>query len=189
MFAWALEVRSALDEGGASTPLDLERLVPRLLPHPDPRVWSRTLAPGLHLALALDAPLRQRLLSPFDLPRLGLSLTAAQSRANENLRALTPAPETDGTLSWWALGDGLDASRLLLAGAFARGALGVIALAPARDLCAFLHWEGGEALTTAAPLIAWAEGLPSLPYPLSTTLWWLESEGQAPVALAGDLPT
>lgn len=184
--SWAQEVRRALDESGASTPLALDRLVPRLLPQPDPRVWSRPLAAGLHLALALDAPLRQRLLSPFDLPRLGLSLAAAQARAIENLRALTPAPETDGTLSWWALGDGLDASRLLLAGASSRGTAGVIALAPARDLCAFLPWSEGEAGTAAAPLIAWAEGLPALPYPLSMRLWWLGAQGEAPVALSAE---
>jgi hypothetical protein len=182
---WALEVRAALDDRGADGRIDLARLVPRLLAASDPRIWSRPLAPGLHLALAIDAPLRQRLLSPFDLPRLGLSLAAAQARAIENLRAATPAPETDGCLSWWALGDGLDASRMLLAGGHAGRAAGVIALAPARDLCAFLPWEEGEAQQAAAPLRRWAEGLPALPYPLSVELWWLGARGEEPVALAG----
>lgn len=183
---WAVEVRAALEGERPVSEADVGRLVPRLLAEADPRVWSAPLAPGLHLALALDSPLRQRLLSPFDLPRLGLSLAAARQRAMQNLRERSPPPETDGTLSWWGLGDGLDASRLLLAGAWATGAPGVIAIVPARDLCAFLPGPSEDAASTAAALLRWAEALPALPYPLSLRLWWLGAAGEGPQPLAAE---
>lgn len=157
---------SASDGGEAGT------LLPRLLAAPSPALWSRPLGPGLHLALALDRGADLRLLSPFDLPRLGLSLAAAVEAAMGSLRARTPPPERAGPLRCWALGDGFDAARLLLAGEV-EGAE-VLAMAPARDLCAFCRVEDGPA--GLAALRAWALALGPLPWALSGMVWRLGPE-------------
>lgn len=178
----------AVEDGLRQRPLAGEvgdRLVPRLLAQADPRLWTAPLAPGLHLALALDEPLHQRLLSPFDLPRLGLGLQAARERAMRNLRAATPDPTWAGPIATWAVGDGLDASRLLLAGTWVADAPGALAVAPARDLCRFVVVRTAEDLGPGARLALELPDLATVPYPLSPTLWWVPAgEGAlAPVAV------
>lgn len=166
-------MRGALGPGGGG---GAGTLLPRLLAEPSPALWSRPLGPGLHLALAMDRGADLRLLSPFDLPRLGLSLAAAVEAAMENLRARTPPPERAGPLRCWALGDGFDAARLLLAGEVEGGE--VLALAPARDLCVFCRVEDGPAALAA--LRAWAGELGPLPWALSGAVWRI---GPAPGSL------
>lgn len=168
--AWARAVEQAL----RARPAEGE-LVPRLLPTADPRLWTAPLGPGLHLALAWDQPEHQRLLSPFDLPRLGLSLAEARRRALAALQARSAAPEPlPGLPAFaWALGDGLDAARLLLLGR-APGALAVI---PARDLCWWVPADQPDAPALARHLLAEAHGLGPLPYPLSDRIWWAHPAG------------
>ncbi|MCK6505399.1 hypothetical protein L6R53_18705 [Myxococcota bacterium] len=172
--AWARAVQEGL-AGQAEQGPWAERLVPRLLAQADPRLWTAPLAPGLHLALALDSPLHQRLLSPFDLPRLGLGLVPARARAVANLRAATPPPAWQGPVATWAVGDGLDAARMLLAGAWERGAAGALAVAPTRDLCRFLPLRAPADLEAVGRLRAGLPDLATAPYPLSSALWWVPS--------------
>lgn len=167
--AWAQAVRAALE---AVEPAGTAPLLPRLLAEPSPALWSRPLGPGLHLALALDRGGDLRLLSPFDLPRMGLSQAAAVEAAMVNLRARTPPPERAGLLRSWALGDGFDAARLLLAGRVEGSE--VLVLAPARDLCAFCRVEDGPA--GLAALRAWARDLGPLPWALTGTVWRIGSD-------------
>jgi len=182
--AWAAAVVAGL-RGQRPEGEVRERLVPRLLAEADPRLWTRALAPGLHLAVAEDLPARQRLLSPFDLPRLGLGMAEAQACAMANLRARTPPPLVEDGVFTWAVGDGLDAARLLLAGSWQQGALGALGVVPARDLCWWLPVTGPADLERGVALALRARELGSLPYPLSSTLWWVPSgEGElAPVPL------
>lgn len=178
--AWARAVREGLRcQAGPDTPE--ERLVPRLLAQADPRLWSAPLAPGLHLALALDGLLHQRLLSPFDLPRLGLGLAQARAQALANLRTATPEPSWQGPAATWAVGDGLDAARMLLSGAWERSAVGALAVAPARDLCRFVPLRTRADVEAGGRLLLDLPDLASVPYPLSGALWWVPA-GQGAIA-------
>ena len=169
---WVAAVSAALaGQPLAGEPRD--HLVPRLLAQADPRLWTRALAPGLHLALALDQPLHQRLLSPFDLPALGLSMADAQAVALANLRAATPAPALDRGVYTWTVGDGLDAARLLLAGSWLSDASGALVVVPARDLCRWVPLRRAADLEAGVALALDARTLGDLPYPLSPTLWWV----------------
>lgn len=174
--AWTDGVLASL---AGSVPLgDIrQRLVPRLLAHADPRLFTTALAPGLHLALAEDLPLRQRFLTPFDLPRLGLSMSDARAVAIANLQAATPPPvRAEGVWSW-ELGDGLDAARLLLAGSWPDGAAGALVAAPTRDHCWWVGVQGAQDIEGGVRLGLRARSLlassPAPPYPLSPTLWWV----------------
>lgn len=185
--AWASAVTASL--AGVPPAGDVrQRLVPRLLGQADRRLFTTALAPGLHLALAEDLPLRQRLLTPFDLPRLGLGMTEARQAAMANLVALTPQPEEVPGAWQWTVGDGLDAARLLLSGSWQPDTLGALAVAPARDLCWWVPVHTAADIEAGVALALRAQQLGDLPYPLSTTLWWVPSgAGElAPVTLAPD---
>ncbi len=183
--AWAKEAAAVLHGHAPSGPIT-ERLVPRLLGRADPKLWTAQLAPGLHFALAEDLPGRQRLLTPFDIPRLGLSLADARAVAVANLAHATPPPvgldEPVGALTW-RVGDGLDAARLLLTGAGGPDTPGALAVAPARDLCWWVPVQGPDSVRAGVRLWLAARNLGSLPYPLSDTLWWVHPNGIAPVEI------
>jgi len=182
--AWTDGVLASL--AGAAPLGDVrQRLVPRLLAQADPRLFTTALAPGLHLALAEDLPLRQRFLTPFDLPRLGLSMADATAVAMANLQAATPPPVLSEGVWSWELGDGLDAARLLLAGSWLDDVAGALVVAPTRDHCwgVGVHGaddiEGGVRLGLSAR--SWLVSSPAPPYPLSSSLWWVPA-GEGDIA-------
>ncbi len=161
-----------------------ERLVPRLLGAPDPRLWTTALADGLHLAVAEDLPGRQRLLTPFDLPRLGLAVADLRDRAVRNLAGMTPPPEAldapRGAMTW-RVGDGLDAARMLLLCQPPLRTLGALAVVPARDLCWWIPVVGDRTVRDGVHLWLAARRLGPVPYPLSPKLWWAHAGGIDPV--------
>ncbi|RME28929.1 MAG: hypothetical protein D6798_01275 [Deltaproteobacteria bacterium] len=189
--AWAATAAAVLRGEAFPGPVE-ERLVPRLLGAPDPRLWTTPVADGLHLAIAEDLPGRQRLLTPFDLPRMGLSVHRLPGLALDNLARLTPPPvllSSPRGARAWQVGDGLDAARLLLLGRPAamdgmpRPDTGALAVVPARDLCWWVPVDGESTVQAGVDLWGAAQGLGSLPYPLSPRLWWVRSGGVEAVEL------
>lgn len=171
-----------------------DRLFPRLLPPGSAdgglaAPWVERLAGGhLLLALCVDAPETVQLVKMLDFPRWRLGVAAAKAAALDRLAqrsapladelAARPDPNAPAEI---ALGDGYDASRLLLAHRWFPTARGVLALAPSRDLllvapvCGPRHWPA--ALDVALGWVRWASAeIHALPYPLSPRLFW-RSEG------------
>ena len=166
-----------------------DRLFPRLLPPGGAdgglgAPWVERLAGGhLLLALCVDAPEAVQMVKLLDFPRWGLGVAAAKAAALDRLAARSaplaelcarPDPLAPAEIE---LGDGYDASRLLLAHTWFPAARGVLAVAPCRDLLLLAPVSGRQgweaALGVALGWASWAEReIHTLPYPLSPRLFW-----------------
>ena len=164
-----------------STDILLAVLLPRLrLPGACGAAWSTEFGDGrLELCLIADRPGTVRYLSPMDVVGLGVGLARAQSLAFDNLRNRSPHGR------WVDIGegfsghrsqvrDGHDASRVLVAEQWFTDPLGLLVLAPTRDLGFVLPCSTPRAIEEAIALHEVALDLVATEaYAISADVFWL----------------
>ncbi len=167
--------RFAAQAQAALQPAAARRLLPRLSAPGDARdpasPWFAPLADGaLWLTIVADEGGAFRYVRPLDFPRWGLAVAAAKAEAMDNLRAdsAETAPQREGAgVLRLTTGDGLDASRLLIAEQWVSGPL--LAVAPSRDALWMIPLTGAAAVPRA--LAVWeAASARRMPYPLTRRL-------------------
>ena len=168
-------------------------LVPRLmLPGGPTQPWSRPLVPDvLNLSIGVDLPRAVRFVTPMDLVRWGLSVAQAEAEAREELArrsvSVKPEPVGVGEIVQVHQGDGLDASRLLMAHRLVGGPGGALVAIPGRDGLYGVAVGRGPLAPQALHLLSVAQHLVArVPYPLTSRLFWVFEGAVQEVPLLAD---
>ncbi len=187
------EAPSEAGEAGPQGPL-----VPRLMVAGGPKQpWRRALVPGaLELGLAVDLPKSVRFVTPLDLVRWKIAVAEGEARAMAELRARSEGAEVEptgvGAVMHVHLGDGLDASRLLLADELLPSPAGVLASVPGRDGLFLVSLDADLAPDGLLERATWElfslgrHLVDRVPYPLTSRLFWVRAGSVAEVSVETD---